>query len=55
VSAVKEKIIEMIERLPENATVPDITAELYFRQNVDGGSRFTPLNPPKAEFAEVNF
>lgn len=27
----------MIERLPESATVPDIMAELYFRQNVDEG------------------
>lgn len=35
--AVKEKVIRMIERLPESATVPDIMAELYFRQNVDEG------------------
>lgn len=36
-SAVKEKVIKMIKRLPENATVPDIMAELYFKQNVDEG------------------
>ncbi len=32
---VKEKVIEMIESLPDEATVSDIMAELYFRQNVD--------------------
>jgi predicted transcriptional regulator len=27
----------MIQRLPENVTVSDIMAELYFRQKVDAG------------------
>jgi hypothetical protein len=34
---VKEKVIKMIEELPEDVTVSDIMAELYFRQNVDEG------------------
>jgi ABC-type uncharacterized transport system ATPase subunit len=34
---VKEKVIKMIEELPEDITVSDIMAELYFRQNVDEG------------------
>jgi len=34
---VKEKVIKMIEELPEDITVSDIMAELYFRQNVDKG------------------
>ena len=36
---VKEKVIEMIEGLPDDVTVSDIMAELYFRQNVDEGLR----------------
>jgi DNA polymerase IIIc chi subunit len=31
----KEAVIEMIRRLPDDVTVADIMAELYFRQNVD--------------------
>lgn len=34
---VKEKVIKMIEKLPEDITVSDIMAELYFRQNIDEG------------------
>ena len=34
---VKEEVIKMIEELPEDITVSDIMAELYFRQNVDEG------------------
>jgi len=34
---VKEKVIKMIEELPEDITVSDVMAELYFRQNVDEG------------------
>ena len=34
---IKEKVIKMIEELPEDITVSDVMAELYFRQNVDGG------------------
>ncbi len=33
----KEAILEMIRKLPENVTVADIMAELYFRQKVDQG------------------
>jgi ABC-type uncharacterized transport system ATPase subunit len=34
---IKEKVIKMIEELPEDITVSDVMAELYFRQNVDEG------------------
>nr|AAU83771.1 hypothetical protein GZ33H6_20 [uncultured archaeon GZfos33H6] len=34
---VREKVIKMIEELPEDITVSDIMAELYLRQNVDEG------------------
>ena len=34
---VKEEVIKMIEELPEDITVSDIMAELYFRQNIDEG------------------
>lgn len=33
----KEVVIEMIRRMPEEATVADIMAELYLRQKVDEG------------------
>ncbi len=33
----RDAVIEMIRRMPENASVPDIIAELYFRQKVDEG------------------
>lgn len=36
-SAIKEKVIKMIKVLPENVTVDDIMAELYFKQQVDAG------------------
>ena len=35
----KEAVIEMIRRMPEGATVPDIIAELYVRQKIDEGLR----------------
>ena len=35
----KEAIIEMIKRLPDDVTVSDVMAELYFRQKVDEGLR----------------
>ena len=35
----KQAVIEMIERLPDEASVEDIMAELYFRQKVDEGLR----------------
>lgn len=33
----KEEILKMIEQLPDEASVADIMAELYFRQKVDAG------------------
>jgi predicted transcriptional regulator len=35
----KQAVIEMIERLPDDASIEDIMAELYFRQKVDEGLR----------------
>jgi len=34
---VKENVIEMIRRMPDNATVTDIMAELYVRRTIDVG------------------
>jgi predicted transcriptional regulator len=34
---IKEHVIEMIRRMPDDATVPDIVAELYVRQKIDAG------------------
>ncbi len=36
-SSVKQKVIEMIQSLPEEATVDDIMEELYFKLQVDQG------------------
>jgi predicted transcriptional regulator len=33
----KEEVIKMIEQLPDEASVADIMAELYFRQKADAG------------------
>lgn len=33
----KELVIQMIERMSDEATVPDIMAELYIRQKIDAG------------------
>jgi predicted transcriptional regulator len=38
-STVKQSVLEMIERLPDDSSVEDIMAELYFRQKVDEGLR----------------
>jgi hypothetical protein len=35
----KQAIIDMIQRLPDDATVADNMSELYFRQEVDEGLR----------------
>jgi predicted transcriptional regulator len=35
----RDAVIEMIRRLPEDVSVPDIMAELYFRNKVDEGLR----------------
>lgn len=34
---VKQQVIQMIQVLPENVTVDDIMAELYFKLQVDTG------------------
>ena len=36
---IKEAVLEMISRMPDDASVADIMAELYFRQKVDEGLR----------------
>ncbi|MFP3975586.1 MAG: hypothetical protein ACLFVK_05115 [Dehalococcoidia bacterium] len=36
-SRTKGEVIKMIEQMPEEASVADIMAELYFRQKVDSG------------------
>ena len=38
-ASVKSAVIEMIERLPEDSSLTDIMAELYFRSKVDEGLR----------------
>ena len=38
-STIKQTVIEMIERLPDDTSVEDIMAELYFRHKVDEGLR----------------
>ncbi len=37
VAGVKQQVIRMIEALPEEITVDDVMAELYFKQQVDAG------------------
>ncbi len=34
---VKKQVIQMIESLPENVSVEDVMAELYFKLQVDSG------------------
>jgi predicted transcriptional regulator len=36
---VKDKVIQMIKSLPEDVSVDDIIAELYFKLQVDAGLR----------------
>ncbi len=33
----KDSVLDMIRRLPDDVTLADIMAELYFRQKVDQG------------------
>jgi len=33
----KQQVIEMIQALPDESTIDDIMAELYFRAKVDSG------------------
>ena len=37
--ATKEKVIQMIQQLPDDVTVDDILSELYFKLQVDSGLR----------------
>ena len=36
-ATIKDNVIEMIRRMPDDATVTDIMAELYVRQKIDVG------------------
>lgn len=36
-AGIKQQVIEMIQKLPEEVSVDDIIAELYFRLQVDAG------------------
>lgn len=36
-TTLKEDVIELIRRLPENVTLPDILEELYVRQKIERG------------------
>lgn len=38
-AGVKQEVIQMIQSLPEEVTVDDIIAELYFKLQVDAGLR----------------
>lgn len=38
-AGIKKQVIHMIESLPEDVTVDDIMAELYFKLQVDAGLR----------------
>ena len=37
--AIKEKVIQMIQQLPDDVTVDDIFSEIYFKLQVDSGLR----------------
>jgi predicted transcriptional regulator len=36
-SGVKEQVIRMIETLPDDVTIDDVLAEIYFKLQVDAG------------------
>jgi hypothetical protein len=36
-ATIRDNVIEMIRRMPDDATVTDIMAELYVRQKIDIG------------------
>jgi len=38
-ASTKEQVMDMIRELPEDVTLDDIMAELYFRAKVDAGIR----------------
>jgi len=37
--ATKERVIQIIQQLPDNVTIDDIFSELYFKLQVDSGLR----------------
>ena len=38
-SAVKEQVLNMVKEMPEDVTLDDIMAEIYFKAQVDAGLR----------------
>lgn len=36
-SSVKEDLLEMIQKMPDDVTIDDVMAELYFRDQVEAG------------------
>ena len=36
-SGIKQEVIQLVQSLPDTATMDDIMAELYFKIQVDGG------------------
>jgi hypothetical protein len=36
-SGIKQEVIQLVQSLPETATMDDIMAELYFKMQVDSG------------------
>ena len=40
-ATIKDNVIDMIRRMPDDATVADIMAELYVRQKIDEGQSLT--------------
>ena len=36
-TVVKEQVVEMVERLPDDSTIDDILDEIYFKSQVDAG------------------
>lgn len=36
-TAIKQKVIQMIENLPDDVTIDDIISELYFKIQIDAG------------------
>ena len=43
-NTVKDSVIQMINTMPNTASIQDIMAELYFRQKVDAGLQFLDEN-----------
>ena len=49
-AGLKEQVIKMVKALPENVTVDDVMAELYFKLQVDAGLK--ELDEGKGVFHE---